>query len=55
MFEKESGISATDIKKLKEGGFYTVESIAYAPKKLLLAVKGISETKADKLLSEGKK
>lgn len=51
--KQEAGISSTDIKKLKDGGFYTVESIAYAPKKALLAVKGISETKADKLLSEG--
>ena len=41
------------MKKLKDAGFYTVESIAYAPKKALLAVKGISETKADRLLAEG--
>ncbi|KAI9471954.1 MAG: DNA repair protein RAD51 [Benjaminiella poitrasii] len=52
---EETGISATDIKKLKEGGFYTVESVAYAPKKALLAIKGISETKADRLLAEAAK
>lgn len=50
-----SGISATDIKKMKEGGFYTVESVAYAPKKALLAIKGISETKADRILAEAAK
>ncbi|GAA5796936.1 DNA repair protein RAD51 A [Helicostylum pulchrum] len=49
---EESGISAADCKKLKDAGYYTVESIAYAPKKALLAIKGISETKADRLLAE---
>ncbi|KAK4513646.1 Rad51-domain-containing protein [Mucor lusitanicus] len=52
---ESSGISATDIKKLKEGGYYTVESVAYAPKKALLAIKGISETKADRILGEAAK
>lgn len=36
-------------------GFHTVESIAYTPKKALLAIKGISEAKADKILAEGTK
>ncbi|XP_047134745.1 DNA repair protein RAD51 homolog A [Hydra vulgaris] len=49
---EQHGISASDIKKLSEAGFYTVESLAYTPKKTLLAVKGISEAKADKILSE---
>ena len=44
------GISANDIKKLEEAGYFTVESIAYAPKKSLLSIKGISEAKADKIL-----
>ena len=35
---------------MEEVGFYTVESVAYAPKKQLLAIKGISEAKADKVL-----
>ncbi|KAI8376598.1 DNA repair protein RAD51 [Choanephora cucurbitarum] len=52
---EECGVSASDVKKLKDAGFYTVESIAYAPKKALLAVKGISETKADRLLAEASK
>jgi len=30
------GISAADIKKLKEAGYNTVESVVYAPKKNLL-------------------
>ncbi|KAL3875038.1 hypothetical protein ACJMK2_038015 [Sinanodonta woodiana] len=50
-----NGISATDIKKLEEAGFYTVEAVAYAPKKNLLAVKGISEAKADKIMAEAAK
>jgi DNA repair protein RAD51 len=48
------GISASDIKKLVEAGYHTVEAVAYTPKKALLTIKGISETKADKLLAEGK-
>jgi DNA repair protein RAD51 len=47
-------VSAADIKKLQEAGLHTVESVAYTPKKGLLAIKGISETKADKLLTEGR-
>jgi DNA repair protein RAD51 len=38
---------------LKEAGYFTVEAVAYAPKKALLAIKGISETKADRFLAEG--
>lgn len=49
---EQHGISATDIKKLSEAGFYTVESLAYTPKKTLLAIKGISEAKADKIINE---
>ena len=47
--DKSCGIGAADIKKLQEAGFCTVESIAFAPRKNLLAVKGISDAKADKL------
>lgn len=49
------GISASDIKKLEEAGFYTVEAVAFATKKNLLAIKGISEAKADKILGEAQK
>lgn len=48
-------MSAADVKKLNEAGFFTVESIAFSAKKQLLAVKGISETKADTLLAEASK
>ena len=47
-----NGISFRDIKSLKEAGYLTVESIAYAPKKALLTVKGIGDTQAQKLLDE---
>ncbi|KAL8559640.1 recombinase rad51 [Nucella lapillus] len=50
-----NGISGTDVKKLEEAGFYTVESVAFAPKKTLLAIKGISEAKADKIVQEAAK
>ena len=49
-FFKSHGISASDVKKLMEAGFHTVESVAFAPKKQLLGIKGISEAKADKIL-----
>ena len=50
-----NGISMGDIKKLKVEGYHTVESVAYAPKKALLTVKGISEAKADKISQEAAK
>ncbi|XP_050070475.1 DNA repair protein RAD51 homolog A [Anopheles maculipalpis] len=50
-----NGITNGDIKKLTEAGFHTVESVAYTPKKHLLAIKGISEAKADKILQEASK
>ena len=52
--KKERGISAGDVKKLKEAGYFTVESVAYTPKKALTAIKGLSESKIDKILKEGK-
>eukprot|EP00039_Didymoeca_costata_P015720 m.272473 g.272473 ORF g.272473 m.272473 type:complete len:340 (-) comp16271_c1_seq2:1663-2682(-) len=52
---ENAGIGATDIKKLVEGGFHTVESVAYVPKKHLLAIRGISEQKADKIVGEASK
>lgn len=50
---QELGIAAADIKKLKEGGIYTVENLAHAPKKELCAIKGISEAKVDKIQQAG--
>lgn len=43
------GIQRRDIEILSANGFHTVECIAYAPVKSLLAVKGISEQKVDLL------
>uniref|UniRef100_A0AAZ3SWV7 DNA repair protein RAD51 homolog n=1 Tax=Oncorhynchus tshawytscha TaxID=74940 RepID=A0AAZ3SWV7_ONCTS len=45
---EQCGISASDLKKLEDAGFHTIEAVAYAPKKELLNIKGISEAKADK-------
>lgn len=64
-----NGLTARDIKLVVEGGFNTVESIAYTyvttmqetipvltsfrPRRTLEQIKGISEQKASKLLAEG--
>lgn len=50
---QEAGIHPQDIKKLMDSGLNTVESVAYTPKKSLMAIKGISEQKAEKILAEG--
>ncbi|KAK4883832.1 hypothetical protein RN001_000103 [Aquatica leii] len=50
-----NGITATDIKKLEDAGYHTVESVAFAPKKFLMTIKGISEAKADKMIDEASK
>ena len=44
------GISSGDIKKLQQGGLYSVQGVAFATMKQLCAVKGISENKAQKIL-----
>lgn len=51
---KASGIAALDVKKLKDAGLCTVESVVYAPRKELLQIKGISEAKVDKIIESGK-
>ena len=45
------GISPQDIKRLQEGGFFTVEAVSYVPKKALEKVKGISDVKAEKIMA----
>lgn len=47
---EQNGITSGDIKKLQEAGLHTIEAVAYTPKKMLLAIKGISDAKADKIL-----
>ena len=49
------GINNSDVTKLKDGGFHTVEAVAYATMKQLTEIKGISEGKATKILTESKK
>ncbi|CAG8773250.1 24138_t:CDS:2, partial [Dentiscutata erythropus] len=49
---KEYGINESDVKKLADNGYATVEAVAFSPRKALLAIKGISEVKVDKILSE---
>lgn len=46
---QEHGINNSDIKKLVEAGYHSLESIFYNPDKTLLAVKGLSEAKVDKI------
>jgi len=44
------GIAAADLKKLKEAGLHTIEAVAYATRKELGQIKGISDNKVDKIL-----
>lgn len=52
---ESAGIAASDIKKLQDSGFHTVESVCYSTKKSLIEIKGISEAKAEKLLDASSK
>ncbi|RHY34498.1 hypothetical protein DYB32_000900 [Aphanomyces invadans] len=47
---EQSGMNASDINKLKDAGFHTVDAIAMATKRQLIGIKGITEAKADKML-----
>lgn len=51
---QENGIGSSDVKKLVENGYTTVQSVAFSPRKALLLIKGLSEAKVDKILTEGK-
>ncbi|KAL9104266.1 MAG: hypothetical protein Q9163_000762 [Psora crenata] len=53
--EGVAGLTARDIKLVVEGGFNTVESVAYTPRRVLEQIKGISEQKATKILAEASK
>lgn len=46
---ENQGIAAGDIQKLRQAGFYTVQSVAHSTRRKLGEVKGISEMKAAKL------
>lgn len=49
---KEGGISPADISKLIEAGYRTAESVVYAPRKKLMAIRGFAETKVEKIIKE---
>lgn len=49
-----AGLTKRDIQLFIEGGFHTVEAVAYTPKMVLERIKGVSEQKATKVLLEGK-
>ncbi|OCL13529.1 hypothetical protein AOQ84DRAFT_372091 [Glonium stellatum] len=51
--EGVNGLTARDIKLIIDGGYNTVESVAYTPRRALEQIKGISEQKASKILAEG--
>ena len=50
---QQYGIGASEIKKLAEQGFHTVEGVAYAAKRDLIKLKGLSEAKIDKIHKAG--
>ncbi|EHK26730.1 meiosis defective protein MEI3, partial [Trichoderma virens Gv29-8] len=51
--EGVAGLTKRDIQLIVDGGFNTVESVAYTPRRVLEQIKGISEQKATKILAEG--
>lgn len=50
---EEAGINASDIKKLVDAGFQTVEAVSFTAKKSLILIKGLTEAKVDKILEAG--
>lgn len=53
VFKGLAGLTKRDIQLVMDGGYQTVESVAYTPRRTLEQVKGISEQKAAKILAEG--
>jgi len=52
---QEAGINAADLKKLKDAGFNTSQSIVFAMRKDLLSIKGLSDQKVDKIVEAARK
>lgn len=48
-----AGLTKRDVQLFVDAGYNTVESVAYTPRKILEQIKGISEQKATKILTEG--
>lgn len=53
MVQGLGGLTKRDIQLIVDGGYNTVESVAYTPRRNLEQIKGISEQKANKILQEG--
>ena len=49
------GLGAPDIKKLKEAGYHTIQAVAFATRKELGGIKGISDNKVEKILESSMK
>mmetsp|Transcript_74643 Transcript_74643/g.177682 ORF Transcript_74643/g.177682 Transcript_74643/m.177682 type:complete len:351 (-) Transcript_74643:10-1062(-) len=52
---QDAGINAADLKKLKDAGYNTSQSIVFAMRKDLLSIKGLSDQKVDKILEAARK
>ncbi|CAJ1371149.1 unnamed protein product [Effrenium voratum] len=52
---QDSGINAADLKKLKDAGFNTSQSVVFAMRKDLLSIKGLSDQKVDKIIEAARK
>lgn len=52
---QDAGINAADLKKLKDAGFNTSQSVAFSMRKELLSIKGLSDQKVDKIIEAARK
>jgi len=52
---QDQGINAADLKKLKDAGFNTSQSVVFAMRKDLLNIKGLSDQKVDKIIEAARK
>lgn len=52
---QDAGINAADLKKLKDAGFNTSQSIVFAMRKELLSIKGLSDQKVEKIVEAARK
>ncbi|CAE7738955.1 DMC1A, partial [Symbiodinium necroappetens] len=52
---QDAGINAADLKKLKDAGYNTSQSVVFAMRKDLLNIKGLSDQKVDKIIEAARK
>merc|ERR1719414_1672336 len=52
---QDAGINAADLKKLKDAGYNTSQSVVFAMRKDLLSIKGLSDQKVDKIIEAARK